>query len=331
MSFSSEVKQELCLLKPDKPCCALSELCGLFMTMGSLNLLGRGKLSVSFTNESLGICRRVYTLLSQFLRLVPQIHYVTNKRFGGTRKYILTLGPTQSPPFLCALHMMQQDAQGTQTLLSTAPKLPLSRFCCMRAFLRGVMLGGGTMSNPDQSYHLELPCQDEEQRVLMEKCFRKLDLPIKRGQRRGHLFYYFKQSEQVVTLLSAVGANQALMQVENLRVKKQVLSTVNRALNCDTANLEKQMVCSEDQMTVIRQLQEEGALENLSPSLKEIALARLDAPDATLTQLGQALVPPLGKSGVNHRMRRLMAFADANLSAEKTPVPIQNLQEAETK
>lgn len=101
MSFSSDCKRELCLVKPEKSCCGLSELCGLYVTMGSLSLLGRGRVNVQFSGESLAVCRRAYTLLVQSLRLTPQIHYVTSARFGGTRKCVLTLGPVQSRRF-CA-------------------------------------------------------------------------------------------------------------------------------------------------------------------------------------------------------------------------------------
>lgn len=310
MSFSSDCKKELCLIQPEKPCCRLSELCGLYMTMGSLNLLGRGKVNVQLSGESLAVCRRAYTLLAQAMRLTPQIHYVTSARFGGTRKCVLTLGPVQSPIFLTALHMMERGEDGAAALRSTNPRLPITRLCCIKAFLRGVMLGGGTMSSPEQGYHLELPVMDGDMRELMAKCFQRLALPIRQSVRRNHTFFYLKQSDQIVTFLSAVGAHIAVMQIEDLRVKRQVLGTVNRAMNCDNANLVKQMNCSDEQLAAIRRLQEENLLSTLPPSLQEIARARLNAPDASLMELGASLDPPLGKSGVNHRMRRLMSYLD---------------------
>lgn len=310
MSFSSDVKKELSNVKPEKSCCALSELCGLYASMASLNLLGRGQVNVQFSSESLAVCRRAYKLLSQALHIAAQIHYVSNARFGGKRKCVLTLGPIQSPILLCALGMMEKSGDGSFSLKSTTPRFPLTRGCCMRAFLRGMLLGGGTMTNPEQSYHLEIAFRDEETRVMLAKCMQRLELPIRIGTRREHAYLYLKHSEQIVTLLTALGAHACVMRIEDLRVRRQVLGTVNRALNCDSANLQKQMNASRQQVEAIRQLIREDRLTALPPSLQQIALARLNAPDATLEQLGQSLDPPLGKSGVNHRMRRLMSYFD---------------------
>ena len=159
----------------------MSELSALYMTLGSLNLLGRGKLSVQFTGESMAVARRVYTLLQKGLELSPQIHYVSTAHFGGTRKCVLTLGPTQTPAFLSALGMMTIGENGEATLRSTSPKVNLNRSCCVRAFLRGAMLGGGTMTNPEQGYHLELGYRDENFRDCVAKCLQKVGLPEGQG------------------------------------------------------------------------------------------------------------------------------------------------------
>ena len=309
MSFSSDMKKELAIVKPEKDCCGLSELCGLYQSMGSLSLLGRGKVNVQFTNESLAVCRRAYTLLVQTLRLTPQIHYVSNARFGGTRKCVLTLGPIQSPVLMHALGMMDKKPDNTYSFRSTTPRMSLTRQCCMKAYLRGVMLGGGTMSNPEQGYHLELPCRDSDMQAMMAKSMQRVGLPIKLGARRDHTFLYLKQIEQIVDFLTAVGAHHSVMEIEDLRVKRQVMGTVNRAMNCDSANLQKQMAASQSQIDSIRLMRDEGILATLPPSLQEIAHVRLENPDATLTELGALLDPPIGKSGVNHRMRRLLSYA----------------------
>ncbi len=308
MSFSSDVKKELALVKPEKECCGLSELCGLYQSMGSLSLLGRGKVNVQLTSESLAVCRRAYTLFVQALRLTPQIHYVTNTHFGGTRKCVLTLGPIQTPVFLAALRMMEKQPDGGYSFRSATPKLAITRQCCMKAYLRGVMLGGGTMSNPDQSYHLELSCRDGDMQAMMAKCMQRAGLPIKLAKRREHHYLYLKQSDQIVQFLTMIGAHQSVMHIEDLRVKRQVMQTVNRAMNCDSANLQKQMDASQQQIAAINQMREDGILATLPPSLQEMAMLRIQNPEATLSQLGQMLDPPIGKSGANHRMRRIMSY-----------------------
>ncbi len=326
MSFSSDLKKELSLVKDDKPCCALSELCGLYASTGSLSLLGRGKLNVQFISESIVVSKRTYTLLSQALRISPQIHYLTTARFGGTRKCVLTLGPVRTPELLSAFGMMERRPDGDVSLRSTSPRLAITRQCCARAYLRGVFLGGGTMSNPAQSYHLELSFRDPPSRETLAKCVQRAGLPIRESARGEKRFFYFKQCEQILTLLTAMGANASVMRIEDLRVQRQVLGAVNRAMNCDEANLQKQMEASRHQVEAIRRLRESDKFEGLSEALKEIAIARLSSPDATLSQLGAMLSPPIGKSGVNHRMRRLMALADEieNASAQATEIQEEN-------
>lgn len=317
MSFASDVKKELAIVKPEKECCGLSEICGLYQSMGSLSLLGRGKVNVQLINESLAVCRRAYTLLVQTLHLTPQIHYVDSARFGGTRKCVLTLGPIQTPVLLAALGMMTKKSDGTYAFRSATPRHPLTRQCCMRAYLRGVMLGGGTMSNPEQSYHLELPCRDADMQAMLAKCIQRANLPVKPGRRRERHFFYLKQSDQIVQFLTVIGAHTSVMNIEDLRVKRQVMQTVNRAMNCDSANLQKQMNASRSQIEGIRRLQDEGILATLPPSLQEIARLRMDNPEANLQELGAMLDPPIGKSGVNHRMRRLLSYLNETAPADK--------------
>lgn len=302
MSFSSDVKNELAQIKDIKSCCRLSELGGLYGSMGSLSLLGRGRVNAQMSSESMAVCRRAYTLLHSALGLCAQIHYVSSTRFGGTRRAVLTLGPVQSPVLLRALRMMDEDG----ALRATSPRLSLTRGCCARAFLRGVMLGGGTMSSPEQGYHLELACRSQDMQAMIAKCMQRLELPVHLGERREHTYLYLKQSDHVVTFLTAIGAHSSVMQIEDLRVKRQVMAAVNRAMNCDSANLQKQMDASAAQAEGIRRLRDAGMLAKLPPSLQEMAIARLKAPEASLEQLGQLLTPPIGKSGANHRMRRLM-------------------------
>lgn len=316
MSFSTDCKKELSLLKPDRRCCLLSELGGLYASIGSLNLLGGGRVSVQLSAESMAVARRAYTLLVQGPRLTPQIHYVTNARFGGKRRCVLTLGPKESPELLVALGMMRPDAAGGYALRATTPQLRLTRLCCARAFVRGVFLGGGTAVSPEQGYRLELPYRDEDVRKMLCKCLRRMGIDAAQSQRRKKGYLYLSQSEQLVTLLSALGANAAVMRVEDLRVRRQVLGAVNRAMNCDNANLKKLMSASQRQLKAIDALAAGGGLERLPDALRQIALERLAHPDATLEELGAALDPPLSKSAVNHRMRRLLALAPTSLTPD---------------
>lgn len=325
MSFSSDLKQELCAVRPEKPCCALSELSGLYMTMGSLTLLGGGKVNAQLSGESLPACRRAYTLMSKSLRLMPKAHYVVSPRFGGKRRCVLSLGASQSPELLCALMMAEREPGGGWSLKSTTPRLPITRLCCAKAFLRGVMLGGGTASNPDTAYHLELPCRDADMTQTVAKCLQRLQLPVKLSERDKKPYCYLKRAEQLVTFLTATGAHQAVLKLEELRLRKQLVGKLNREMNCDQYNLSRQTEAGTAQLDAIKLLAEQSRLDKLPASLKEIALARLENPDASLTQLGQAINPPIGKSAVNHRLRRLMEYAEC--TSEKAPYREEDLYE----
>lgn len=319
MSFSSDCKEELCRVRCDKSCCRLAELSALYMTLGALSLLGRGQLCVQFTVESPAIARRVFVLLQKEAQIVSQLHYVTHARFGGRRKCVLTVGPNHAPALLTCLGMMDAGAEGAPMLRATTPRLKLTRDCCRRAFLRGALLGCGTLSSPEQSYHLEFTARDEALRLSIAKCLQSLGVPVKQTQRRGVISLYVKQSDHIATVLTAAGAHQAVTTLESIRVQRQVLGTVNRAMNCDNANLQKQMDASQKQLKLIARLMEGDRFASLPPALQEIARARAQHPDLSLEELGQTLTPPVGKSGVNHRMRRLTQFMREELPEESAP------------
>ena len=309
MSFSSDCKEELCRVPCDRPCCRAAELAALYMTLGTLSLLGRGELCVQFTVESPAIARRVFVLLQKETQILAQLHYVTHARFGGRRECVLTVGPRQAPALLLRLGLTAPGADGAPQIRTTVPRVRLNRDCCRRAFLRGALLGCGSLSNPERGYHLEMIAPDSALRLNIAKCLQSLGVPVKQTVRRGVACLYCKQSDQIAAILTAAGAHQAVTTLESLRVKKQVLGTVNRAMNCDSANLQKQMDASQRQLETIRALMATERFTTLPPALQTVARARLQAPDLSLEELGQTLSPPLGKSGVNHRMRRLLAFA----------------------
>ena len=168
---------------------------------------------------------------------------------------------------------------------------------------------------------MEFTARNKALRLSIAKCLQSLGVPVKQTQRRGVISLYVKQSDHIATVLTAAGAHQAVTTLESMRVRRQVLGTVNRALNCDSANLQKQMNASQQQLASIAQLMESERFASLPPALQAVARARLQAPDMSLEELGQTLEPPIGKSGVNHRMRRLMQFAREELGESAPPKP----------
>lgn len=175
--------------------------------------------------------------------------------------------------------------------------------------LREAFLKGGTMSDPAKGYHLEFVCADDADAKEILAAAAAHDVVMRETTRAGRTIVYVKDGEDIVTLLAAMGASKSLMEFENERIVKEMRGSINRRVNCETANIEKTVTAAHRQLEDIRYLERTGALDRLEQTLKDVAEVRLAYPDATLTELGKRLTPPLGKSGVNHRLRRLSEIA----------------------
>lgn len=310
MSFSSTVKEELVRLPLGKPCCMLHEIGALTQTSGSLALRGAGKVRVTYQMESAALARRLFLLIRTRLGITPSLHFVQHARLGGRRSCILTLDNESAQKLLMALHMME-EREGVFSLKRTVPRHAMTRQCCRRAFLRGAFLGAGSVTNPERGYHFEIVAQDQGLKKNLLKLLEKSGVPGRTISRKGTDIVYLKDSQHIADLLALMGASQGLMSFENTRVHKNVRNRVNRVMNCDQSNMEKQLDASQRQVEAIKALAIAQGLDSLPPSLRQMAYLRLDQPEANLKQLGDMLEPPVGKSGVNHRLRRLMALAQA--------------------
>lgn len=175
--------------------------------------------------------------------------------------------------------------------------------------LREAFFKGGTMSDPAKGYHLEFVCADDADAKEILAAAAAHDVVMRETTRAGRKVVYVKDGEDIVTLLAAMGASKSLMEFENERIVKEMRGSINRRVNCETANIEKTVTAAHRQLEDIRYLERTGALDRLEQTLKDVAEVRLAYPDATLAELGKRLTPPLGKSGVNHRLRRLSEIA----------------------
>lgn len=193
---------------------------------------------------------------------------------------------------------------------ATTNGLILQNTCCKRAFIRGAFLAGGSMSDPNKSYHFEIVCHTLEQAKQLQSVMQSFDTDAKIVERKGHYVVYLKEGSQIVDMLNVMEAYVALMNLENVRILKEVRNTINRKVNCETANINKTVNAAVKQVEDIELIRERIGLDNLPDNLREMALLRLEYPEATLKELGNYLEPPVGKSGVNHRLRKLSAIAE---------------------
>lgn len=309
MSFSTNTKAEMIRLPLGKKCCMLSELSALTMTSGSLSLKGGGRVRVTWRVESAALAKRIFMLLRERLQVNASLQYIRTSRYGSKRISVLTLEDEDAQRLLLDLHMMEEDAVGGISLRRTSPRHTLTRQCCARSFLRGAYLGCGTMSTPEKGYHMEWVAGDSALRQSIVRVLERLELPVHEHIRNDQHVIYLKGAQQISDTLTMMGASGAMMQLENIRIQKQMHGNANRAANCDEHNTDRTVNAADRQMEAIHLIAVSCGLDQLPPALQQAARLRMSQPEASLTELGLLMDPPLGKSGMNNRMRRLMEIA----------------------
>ena len=180
----------------------------------------------------------------------------------------------------------------------------------MKAFIRGTFMGAGSINNPENSYHLEITVSNEENLIFLKKQLEKFDIHAKTLITANKFSVYLKEGEEISKLLALIGANKAVMQFEDIRIQKEMRGKVNRIVNCETANLNKTINAAIEQIAAIKKLQKDGRFNKLDDNLKEIAMLRVENPDMSLIELGKLLKEPVGKSGVNYRLKKIVEIAN---------------------
>lgn len=322
MSFSGETKQEIAKLSPEKECCMIAELNALTQCLGALSLLGGGRIQLKYAAESLVVARRLLVLLKSGLRYRVHTAVRREKRFGGRLVTTLALSAEESRHLLRRLSVLRQDENG-EDVFQGVPRRIVRRICCRRSFLRGMFLGCGTVISPEKGYHAEFLVEDEQRARFLMRVLSLCDIEASMSMRRQKAVVYIKNGEAVSRLLATLGAARAVLKVEEVRTVRSVQKQVTRAINCDHANLGKQLSAAQRQLEAISHISRMTGLSALPDELQALARLRISHQDASLEQLGQLLKPTVSKSAVQHRMKRLMDIA-AGLSV---PVPTNTKQE----
>lgn len=322
MSFSGETKQEIAKLSPEKECCMIAELNALTQCLGALSLLGGGRIQLKYAAESLVVARRLLVLLKSGLRYRVHTAVRREKRFGGRLVTTLALSAEESKHLLRRLSVLRQDENG-EDVFQGVPRRIVRRICCRRSFLRGMFLGCGTVISPEKGYHAEFLVEDEQRARFLMRVLSLCDIEASMSMRRQKAVVYIKNGEAVSRLLATLGAARAVLKVEEVRTVRSVQKQVTRAINCDHANLGKQLSAAQRQLEAISHISRMTGLSALPDELQALARLRISHQDASLEQLGQLLKPTVSKSAVQHRMKRLMDIA-AGLTV---PVPTNTKQE----
>lgn len=286
MSFSSEVKEELERVVPDARHCQLAELAAIIHFGCQVSQGEGGKRELSLLSENLFVTRKYFTLLKKTFIIK-----------NNADKVLQAIKVLDERGFL---HQLSEEV---------CPLL-IRNSCCRRAFLRGAFLCIGSMSNPRKGYHLEFVCEYEDQARQIQQTICSFEIEAKIVRRKKYHVVYLKEGAGIVDLLNVMGAHVSLMLLENLRVEKEVRNSVNRQVNCEAANITKMVRAANKQIEDILLLQKSYGLSNLPDNLREMAQIRLEHPESSLQELGKYLDPPVGKSGVNHRLRKLSEMAE---------------------
>lgn len=283
MSFSSDVKKELLGQVPRSRHCQLAELAGIINMDGAIDK-DTGCLVLESENEL----------------VIHKYEVLMKKAFFVDAGSPLTQGDTKRIMSALKLEKPGYAADG----------LILMQTCCKRAYLRGVFMAAGSISNPQKSYHFEIVCKSSSQAEQIQEILKGFDTDAKIVGRKSHYVVYLKEGSNIVDCLNVMEAYVSLMNLENVRILKEMRNSVNRKVNCETANIKKTVNAAVKQIEDIELIRDKTGLEKLPDVLKETARLRLEYPEATLKELGGYFDPPVGKSGVNHRLKKLSAIAE---------------------
>ncbi len=300
MSFSNDVKNELSRIETNDAECDKAELLGLLRMSGAIIIRGMN-VGIHFSTENAALARRVLQLLKNNYRVQTEVVITRSRRLKKNNRYQVRVLP--APEVGKAMTELQ--------LLSVESDLKnplLSAHSCKRTFLRGAFLGGGSISRPSSDYHLEMVTGNEEFAHSIIKVMQALSLKAKLTDRKNDFIVYLKDGESIIKFLNVIGAHNAMMELENVRILKEMRNNVNRAVNCETANLNKVVKAAVRQVSCIKFIDEHMGISNLPQNLQDTARLRLQHPDVSLNDLVE-YSGGIGKSGINHRLKKLQEIA----------------------
>lgn len=293
MSFSGNIKEELSKLVPTGRHCQLAELAAIYILCNKEMDEKSGQIVITSENEL--TVRKCFTLLKKTFNMYKDYFWDSICEKKGQ---------------ICRLPI--GDENRAEELMKTfCSNVITQKICCKRAYIRGAFMAVGSISDPEKSYHLEFVCVSEHEAEYIAELLKAFDIESKVIIRKKYHVLYIKDGSQIVEILNVMGSHLAMMEFENIRILKEVRNSVNRKMNCEMANISKTVTASSKQIEDIKFLMAHAEVYKTIPqNLKEMAEIRLSYPEVSLKELGEMFDPPLGKSGVNHRLRKLSELAE---------------------
>ena len=310
MSFSSKVKEELSKECNSPRHCCIAETAAIISMCGQVIFDEKDHVRIEIHTENVTVARKYFTLLKKTYNINTDVSIRHSSSLNKNRSYILSVNDDETARKILMTCRLMKPFGVIEEDFSISDSLIIQRECCKRAFIRGAFLAAGSVSDPVKTYHFEIVCLSEAKAKQLQMIMETFNINARVIKRRKYFVVYVKDSSQVVDLLNIMGAYNALMDMENVRIVKDMRNNVNRKVNCETANINKTVSAAVKQIEDIRFIQMSSAFDELPESLQEMAELRVRYPEATLAELGQLLDTPVGKSGVNHRLKKISLFAD---------------------
>lgn len=309
MSFSTDAKNELSRLNIGKKSLDIAELSAMIRLSGSIQFMGNMQIGLKITTELNSIARRIFKILKIHFGINTSITVNKNQMLKKNNSYVLTITPEMgASKLLVDLGILEKEN-------SFIPRNDISNKIIQEpedahAYIRGAFLGSGSISDPEKNYHMEFVVNSEDYAYELSDLVNSMGFSSKIISRKNYYVIYLKESEQISDLLAIIGATNAMLALQNTKILKEMRNNVNRIVNCETANLSKTVDAAVRQVESILIIQKTIGINKLPANLQELALLRLENEDISLKELGEMLHPPLGKSGVNHRFKKIEEIAN---------------------
>ena len=315
MSFASETKNELARIEPEKKCCMLAEISGFLRVAGSIGLVGFGKFKIIITTDNPAVARHYKKLIQDYFGIETKLEIGEGKAVGKNRSsrkfsYSITIDADNRSEQILRETGILLVREGNNYISDGIYSGIVRTKCCKKAYLRGVFMGAGTMSDPEKGYDLEFVLETATMAADLKKLINSfVDLSCKVIERRGKHVVYMKKADYISDMLAIMGASSQVFSMEETRIKKEMVGSARRMSNCDSANMDRSIEASMKHIEAIKKIQETKGLASLPETLREAAELRLEHPDISIAALGELCDPPMKKAGINKRLMRIQEIA----------------------
>ena len=318
MSFTSEVKKELADRISNAKHCRVAEIAALISMCGNVSIDEFDNYRVYVQTDTEVTAKKFRELLWKAFHIDTDVEQKDNQLSHSKKTYTVEIKNNDDALKVLDETRIRNRQNEIEEQMDINRNEILKRDCCKRAYLRGAFLAAGSVSNPEKAYHFEIKCTNKNKANQIVDILKSFDVDAKTIESKGRFVVYLKDSEKVVDALNIMEAPVALLEVETIKVDKEMKNMVNRQMNCDLANTNKTIGAAQRVIEDINYIDEEVGLSYLPEKLQQIARIRVENPDASLQEIGDMMVPALGKSGVNHRLRKISEIA-GKLRDEECP------------